>query len=108
MSLSSQRGPISAIIRATTNQDIRACGKCQPCCINSHPDMDLTVGEMLQLAARDESAVFISSTLWNCDSVITEDGHCQEGINLSLVIKSLRNEAKLRGYSNNKHVTAQK
>jgi heterodisulfide reductase subunit C len=70
--------------------------------------MDLTMGELLQMAVRDDHAVFTSQTLWNCDLVITEDGHCPEGINLSRVIEALRTEAKLRGYSNNKHTVPQK
>jgi heterodisulfide reductase subunit C len=67
--------------------------------------MDLTPGELLQMAARDDPAVFTSQTLWNCDLVISEDGHCQEGINLSQVIEVLRNEAILRGYSESRGTT---
>lgn len=104
MSHSLQRGPIPAIILASTNEDIRNCGHCQPCCLDTNPEMDLTLGEMLQMASRDDPAVFATQTLWNCDAVIENRERCQEGINLVRVIEALRDEAKLRGYSNIKSI----
>jgi hypothetical protein len=44
--------------------------------------MDLTLGAMLQMASRDDPAVFATQTLWNCDAVIENRERCQEGINL--------------------------
>lgn len=69
--------------------------------------MDLTLGEMLQLASRNDPAVFTSQTLWNCDVVIEGSEQCQEGINLPRVIEALRTEAKLRGFTNNRHLSTQ-
>ena len=70
--------------------------------------MDLTLGELLQMAARDDLNVFSSKTLWTCDHVIAKGEPCQEGINLVRVIDALRNEAKLRGYSNERGANPQK
>lgn len=94
-----QRGPIPAIVLATTNEDIRNCGHCQPCCFEIDQEMDLTLGELLQMAARDDHAVFTSKTLWAYDLSSVKPDHCQEGINLPLVVEALRNEAIYRGYS---------
>ena len=100
MSHSLQRGPIPAIVQASTNEDIRKCGNCKPCCIDLDPAMDITLGEMLQMASRNNPDVFATQTLWNCDVVVEERNRCQEGIDLVRVIEALRDEAKIRGYSN--------
>ena len=97
MSDSHIRGPIPAIILASAQEDIRKCGLCEPCCISTVPEMDVTLGEMLQMASRNDPAVFATETLWNCDTVIADRDRCQEGINLVRVIKALRDEARTRG-----------
>lgn len=62
--------------------------------------MDLGVGELLQMAARDDHSVFTSKTLWVVDSSMIEQGACQEDLKLLRVFEALREEARLRGYSN--------
>jgi heterodisulfide reductase subunit C len=94
-----KRGPIPAIVLATTDEDIRNCGHCQPCCIEIDQEMDLTLGELLQMAARDDHAVFTSKTLWAGELSSVKPDRCQEGINVPRVVEALRNEAILRGYS---------
>jgi heterodisulfide reductase subunit C len=69
--------------------------------------MDLTLGEMLRMASSDNPEVFSTQTLWNCDAVLEDHDRCQEGINLVRVIEVLRDEAKLRGYSNRNNVRKQ-
>lgn len=62
--------------------------------------MDLTVGELLQMAARNDHSVFTNKTLWNVDTSMFEQGSCQEGINVLHVLEALKEEARLRGFSN--------
>lgn len=59
--------------------------------------MDLSVGELLQSAWRDEVKALTSKTLWNCDPVLQGQIQCQGGLDLTRVIQLLRQEAVIRG-----------
>ncbi len=91
-----QGGPITAIVLASTGEDIRNCGQCELCSIELSPAMDMTIGELLQKAASNDPSVFRSSTLWHCDPMLRMDARCQKGIDILRVIEALREEAKLR------------
>jgi len=62
------------------------------------PGMDLTIGELMQAAARNDERALACSTLWAWGSV-AEGARCQQGINLTAVIETPRAEAVLRGHS---------
>jgi len=94
-----QRGPIAAIVLASTGEDIRNCGQCDLCSIELSPAMDMTIGELLQKAAQNDPSVFRSATLWHYDPTLHMDGRCQTGIDILRVIEAMREEAKLRGIS---------
>jgi hypothetical protein len=59
--------------------------------------MNLSIGELLQAAARNDTTVLSSQTLWNYDLALEVSGNCQQGINLTKVMTALRVEAELRG-----------
>jgi heterodisulfide reductase subunit C len=59
--------------------------------------MDLTFGEVMQAAARNDVRALTNRTLWACDSVLAAHARCQEGIDLAAVIRALREEALRRG-----------
>jgi heterodisulfide reductase subunit C len=92
-----KRGPLVNIIQATTGEDIRKCNRCQPCCFEVTEQMDLTIGEMLHTACRDERKALKSKTLWNCDPVLEYQAQCLGGLDLTRVIQLLRQEAIIRG-----------
>ncbi len=93
----SQRGPLAAVILAKTGEDIRVCGQCQSCFIENQPSMNLSIGELLQAAARNDTSVLSSQTLWDYDLALEVNGNCQQGINLTKVMTALRMEAELGG-----------
>lgn len=93
----SQHGPLAAVILAKTGEDIRACGQCQSCFIENQPSINLSIGEFLQAAARNDTSVLSSQTLWNYDPAFEVSGNCPQGINLAKVMAALRVEAELRG-----------
>lgn len=91
-----QRGPLPFIILAATGEDVRRCANCQSCADLLTPEMDLTFGELIRAAARDDPRALTCATLWNCDAVL-ESGCCQEGLDIPAVIQALRQEAAMRG-----------
>jgi hypothetical protein len=93
-----ERGPLPFIILAETGQDVRTCSNCRNCESWMAPGMDLTFGEILRAAARDDPLALQNRSLWNCDDAFTDGISCQEGFDITAVIRTLRREAKLRGY----------
>jgi hypothetical protein len=62
------------------------------------PGMDLDFGEILRAAARNDPIALNNRSLWNCDDAFTNTIHCQQGFDIPAVIRTLRREARLRGY----------
>jgi hypothetical protein len=60
------------------------------------PEMDLSIGELMQGAARNDERVLTCTSLWTWE---TRPGHvvCQQGINVPSVLEVLRQEAIRRG-----------
>ncbi|MEW6567849.1 MAG: hypothetical protein AB1449_06715 [Chloroflexota bacterium] len=92
-----RRGPLSKVILAATGEDIHRCARCSACDTLLAPGMDLSFGELLQAADRDDPNSLTSQTLWSCDDMLGGPFKCQQGINLEVVILALRHEAELRG-----------
>ena len=94
----SERGPLTFIIMAETGQDVRTCSNCRNCEDWVTPGMDLNFGEILRAAGRNDPLALKNRSLWNCDDAFTNSISCQEGFDITAVIRTLRHEAKLRGY----------
>jgi hypothetical protein len=60
--------------------------------------MDLTIGELMQAAARNDERALRCRTLWS-PSPSASGVRCQQGINVQAVMNALRAEAVLRGYA---------
>jgi heterodisulfide reductase subunit C len=91
-----QRGPLRSVILAATGQDVRECTNCDTCDAWIAPGMDLTFGEVMQAAARDDPQAIENSTLWTCDDLLPRV-RCPSGIDIASVILALVREAELRG-----------
>jgi hypothetical protein len=86
------------IIRESTGQDIARCLGCSDCDL-AHPDQDIPIGSLVQLALMDDEESLQSRTLWS-DSVLGAAREaCQRGLDLSLILAAMREEAKLRGFN---------
>lgn len=94
--LPSSRGPLRAIIKTSTGQDVRECMNCNSCDDWMSPGMDLTFREILQAAARDDPQAIDNQTLWRCDELLARV-RCPSGIDIASVILVLMREAELRG-----------
>jgi heterodisulfide reductase subunit C len=90
------RGPLRSIILTSTGQDVRECTNCDSCDAWMLPGMDLTFGEIMQAAARDDAKAIENSTLWTCDDLLPRV-RCPSGIDIASVILVLVREAELRG-----------
>jgi heterodisulfide reductase subunit C len=91
------RGPLAFVVLAATGEDIRGCINCSSCDDITTQSMDLTIGELMRLAARDDPQALSSRTLWAGDDLLFSRLECQAGIDLPAVILTLRREAELRG-----------
>ena len=89
--------PLAAIVRAATAQDVRACQACQICDDLRCEGMELTFGEILRAAGRNETSVLASPSLWCCEPLIRRRPSCQADIDVPAVIAVLRSEARRRG-----------
>lgn len=93
----SARGPLPFIILTATGQDVRRCANCHSCEHLTTPDMDLSFGELMRAASRDDPLTLTNRTLWRCEDVLESSVRCQSGIDIPAVIHALRREAERRG-----------
>jgi len=89
--------PLAAVVLASTGQNVRSCQACQQCDDLRCEGMELTFGEIMRAAARDEVSVLASPSLWCCEPLIRRPLHCQADIDVPVVIEVLRQEAWRRG-----------
>jgi heterodisulfide reductase subunit C len=91
------RGPLWAILLTATAEDVRQCRQCYDCESYLEPGMDLTFGEIFQAAAHDRTRALTNRTLWACDTLLQNGLHCQNGLDIGVIVQALRQEARLRG-----------
>ena len=89
--------PLHAVILAATSQDVRLCSNCGNCDGLMAPGMDLTFGEVLQAASRNDTAALTNETLWTCDDLLGPQLICPHNIDIAAVIITLAREARSRG-----------
>ena len=89
--------PLHAVILAATSQDVRLCSNCGNCNGPMAPGMDLTFGEVLQAAARNDPSALTNKTLRACDDLLGPQLLCPHGIDIAAVIIALAREARSRG-----------
>jgi heterodisulfide reductase subunit C len=89
--------PLHAIILAATRQDVRLCENCGNCNGRMAPGMDLTFGEIMQAAARNDITALTNKTLWTCDDLLASHLLCPNGIDIPAVIIALARESASRG-----------
>ena len=92
-----RRGPLRALLLAGTGQDARLCANCSNCDSLTAPGMDLTIGEIIRRAARNETAVLTCTTLAACEDLLLRPIPCTAGLDLTSILIFLQREAELRG-----------
>lgn len=88
--------PLHAVILASTGQDVRLCSNCGNCNGQMVPGIVLTVGEVLQAAARDDPSALANNTLWACDDLLGPQLLCPQNLDIAAII-TLAREAISRG-----------
>lgn len=89
--------PLPFLILAQTSQDVRQCLACDQCADLRAEGMDLSFGEILRSAARNDERALTCSSLWNCEPFLDRPTPCQAGLDIPAVINALRREALRRG-----------
>jgi heterodisulfide reductase subunit C len=59
--------------------------------------MDLSFGQIIQAALRDDASAMTNRTLWACDDLLEGYTLCRSGLDLTSVVLALRSEAQARG-----------
>ncbi len=91
------RGPLHAVILAKTGQDVDPCCGCVGCNSVTAPGMDLTQGEIVRSARRDDPQALTCATLWACEDLLLRTIPCSAGLALNSIMLALQREAELRG-----------
>jgi len=86
--------PLRSIILAQTGQDVRLCARCSACEADNLPHGDLSVGELMQAAARDSPQALTCKTLWAAEALLSQGIKCQAGVDVVAVIRLLQKLAK--------------
>jgi heterodisulfide reductase subunit C len=89
--------PLRSLILAKTGQDVRQCQACDLCEDLRADGMDLSFGEILRCAARDDLRALTCASLWRCEPLLDGPAICQAGPDIAAVIRFLRREALRRG-----------
>lgn len=92
-----QTRPLRAVVLDSAGQDVTKCSSCSHCERYLEPGMDLSFGQIIQAALRDDPAAMTSHTLWTCDDLLESHPLCRSGIDLASVVLALRSEAEARG-----------
>lgn len=89
--------PLPFLILAQTGQDVRQCQACDQCDDLVVEGMDLSFGEILRTAARNDDRALTCSSLWSCEPFLDRPPACQADLDIPAVIHVLRDEALRRG-----------
>lgn len=81
-------------ILVSTGQDVQMCSNCWTCEDLRTAGMDLTFGEVLRAAARNDPRALKNRTLWACDELLELNPRCQAGLDLASIVLALRREAQ--------------
>jgi len=92
-----RRGDLRSVIQAETGQDVRLCANCASCESLTAPGMDLTLGEIVRAAARDDPQALTCATLSACEDLLLRPIPCTAGLDLTSIMIFLQREAELRG-----------
>jgi heterodisulfide reductase subunit C len=88
---------LKRIVKDATGQDVSRCQACLDCEVSCPDDMDIPVGSMIQMVMFDDEEILTSRTLWS-DCVLAKARlACSRGIDISVVMHALREEATRRG-----------
>jgi hypothetical protein len=92
-----RRGPLRSVVLTETGQDVRLCANCANCNGLTAPGMDLTLGEIVRAAARNDPLALTCATLSACEDWLLRPIPCTAGLSLPSILIALQREAELRG-----------
>ena len=84
------------IVKQTTGQDVSKCQACFDCDIAFENEMDIPLGNLIQLILQNDEEAFHSRTLWSDPVLSASRGVCKRGLDLQQVILALREETMRR------------
>jgi hypothetical protein len=92
-----RNGDLRSAIQAETGQDVHLCANCASCESLTAPGMDLTLGEIIRAAARNDPQALTCATHSACQDLLLRPIPCTAGLSLPSILIALQHEAELRG-----------
>ena len=84
------------VIKDMTGQDVSKCRACFDCEVALTREMDISLGDLVQLALLDDEEALDSRTLWSEAVLEASRGACMHGLDLHAVMMALRDESRRR------------
>jgi len=88
---------LKRIVKEATGQDISRCQACLDCEVSCTDDLDVPIGSMIQMVMFNDEEILTSRTLWSDCVLVKARLACSRGIDISAVMRALREEATRRG-----------
>jgi heterodisulfide reductase subunit C len=85
------------IVLAQSGQDPRACMNCDACEALLTDEMDLSYGQIVRAAARNDEMALTNRTIWRPEFPPDGNRFCQAELDLAAILDVLRQEARRRG-----------
>jgi len=92
-----RHGTLRSVILTETGQDVRLCANCASCENLTAPGRDLTLGEIVRAAARNDPQALTCATLSASEDLLLRPIPCTASLSLPSILIALQREAELRG-----------
>lgn len=95
--MTNSRRSLYRLIKDQTGLDTRKCQACLDCELDCPEELDVPLGSLVQLVIMNDEEVLTCRTLWSDKVLGTAKNACKRGLDISIIILALREEAVRRG-----------
>lgn len=81
-------------VQEISGEDLSRCQACMDCDEVRTPEMDVSLGSLIQMVLLDDEEVFAMRTVWSDEVLYRAKGVCKRGLDLPAILLALRRLAK--------------
>lgn len=85
------------LIKDETGLDVRKCQACMDCECACPEEQDIPLGSVVQMILLNDEEVLTCRTVWSDKVLQASPSACKRGLNLTIILLTLRQEAVQRG-----------